>query len=253
MMGLSTRSGNKTRLDREKERAGHLEAVTRSTLADSVYAQLRAAIIGGRLWDGAELKQVELAEQFGVSRVPVREALRRLQAERLVVAAPFQCFVVTSLNREQVMELLDLREALEVYALKQTLALPAREQRIREAKSAAKALTLSQDGETWLAADREFHRVLNGKTTAVAAIIEEIRERVHRYLYLIPPAPPRRRDVLREHAGLVAALEAGDVQALEETIRLHVRGTRRHLEEGFKMSPNGLDEAFLVDTGPAKL
>jgi DNA-binding GntR family transcriptional regulator len=221
--------------------AGNLQSIKRETLADSVYAQLKTAIMGGRLRDGTELKQGELAAQLGVSRVPVREALRRLQAEHLVVAEPFQCFVVTSLSPDQVSELLELREELEVFALKKTLASDVLKQRILAAKTAAKSLTLSQEDESWLAADREFHRQLNGATTAVAAIIEDVRERVHRYYLSAPALVQRRREVLKEHSTLIAALEAGDEDALEQAMRYHVRATRQHLQKS------------LVDAGPSEV
>lgn len=212
---------------------GNLESIKRQTLADSVYTQLKTAIMRGRLRDGTELKQGELAAQLGVSRVPVREALRRLQSEHLVVAEPFQCFVVTSLTSDQVRELLDLRVELEVFALKKTLSSDMMKQRVQAAKAAAKALTLSQEDESWLAADREFHRELNGPTTAVAAIIEDVRERVHRYYLSAPALVQRRREVLREHSALIAAIEAGDEDAVEQAIRTHVRATQQHLQKSF--------------------
>jgi len=221
--------------------ADQLQSVKRQTLADSVYVQLKTAIMRGRLRDGTELKQGELAAQLGVSRVPVREALRRLQAEHLVVAEPFQCFVVTSLSADQVMELLDLREELEVFALKRTLASDVMKQRIQAAKAAAKSLSLSQEDEDWLAADREFHRELNGATTAVAAIIEDVRERVHRYYLWSPALLQRRREVMKEHSTVLAALEAGDEDALEHAIRHHVRATRQHLQQS------------IVNAGPTEI
>jgi len=220
--------------------AGDLHSVKRQTLADSVYTQLKTAIMRGRLRDGTELKQGELATQLGVSRVPVREALRRLQAEHLVVSEPFQCFVVTSLTADEVAELIELREEMEVFALKRTLTSDVTKQRIVAAKAAAKSLTLSQDDESWLAADREFHRELNGPTTAVAAIIEDMRERVHRYYLSSPALLERRREVLKEHATLIEALDEGDEGALERAIRYHVRATGQHLQQSF------------VDAGPTE-
>ena len=201
----------------------------------------------GRLRDGTELKQGELAAQLGVSRVPVREALRRLQAEHLVVAEPFQCFVVTSLSSDQVMELLELREELEVFALKKTLASDVMIERIQAANTAAESLTLSSEDESWLAADREFHRELNGPTTAVAAIVEDVRERVHRYFLSAPALLQRRREVLKEHATLMAALEAGDGDALERAIRYHVRATRQHLQKSMVAAgPAEIERADLI-------
>jgi DNA-binding GntR family transcriptional regulator len=238
IMARRAQQGNT--LDLASQADANLESIKRQTLADSVYVQLKTAIMRGRLRDGAELKQGELAAQLGVSRVPVREALRRLQAEHLVVAEPFQCFVVTSLSPDQVRELLELREELEVFALKKTLASDVLKQRIQAAKAAAKSLSLSQEDESWLASDREFHRELNGPTTAVAAIIEDVRERVHRYYLSSPALVQRRREVLKEHSTLIAALEAGDEDAVEKALRHHVRATRGHLEKS------------LVDVGPSE-
>jgi DNA-binding GntR family transcriptional regulator len=218
-----------------------LQSVKRQTLADNVYVQLKTAIMRGRLRDGTELKQGELAAQLGVSRVPVREALRRLQAEHLVVAEPFQCFVVTSLSADQVTELLELREELEVFALKKTMAPDVKNQRVQAAITAMKSLSLGQEDELWLAADREFHRELNGPTTAVATIIEDVRERVHRYYLSAPALLQRRREVLQEHETILAALDADDEDALEHAIRHHVRATRQHLQQS------------MVDAGPAEV
>jgi DNA-binding GntR family transcriptional regulator len=222
---------------------GDLHSVKRQTLADSVYVQLKTAIMRGRLRDGTELKQGELATTLGVSRVPVREALRRLQAEHLVMAEPFQCFVVTSLSPDQVNELLELREELEVFAVKKTFESDQKQQRIRAASTAAKSLSLSSEDESWLAADREFHRELNGATTAVATIIEDVRERVHRYYLSSPALVERRREVLKEHARLIKALEGDDEAEVESAIRAHVEGTRHHLQTSLR----------LLDAGPAEV
>lgn len=235
---------------RPKRQPSDLQLVTRQTLADSVYVQLRTAITRGRLRDGTELKQAELAARLGVSRVPVREALRRLQAEHLVVANPFQRFVVTSLTHDQVMELVDLREELEVFALKRAISSgSALQGRAKEAKAAAKGLAVNQDAETWLEADREFHRALNGRTTAVAAIIEDVRERVHRYLHSAVASAERRHEVLAEHAALLAALEKQDERAIEKAIRQHVRGTRDVLRQSFvDVGPDDIEGGALLSS-----
>jgi len=89
-----------------------IRIVDRQTFADRIYEGIRAAIISGSIPEGAELNQVELAGRFGVSRVPVREALRRLQAERLVVANPYQCYIVVRISPGEVLEMIELREEL---------------------------------------------------------------------------------------------------------------------------------------------
>jgi len=85
----------------------------RVSRADVVYEQLREEIIHGEVTEETQLNQVELAERFGVSRIPIREALNRLQAESLIVATPYHPFVVRNVTPDQVAELVEIRAALE--------------------------------------------------------------------------------------------------------------------------------------------
>ena len=92
------------------------------TLWQRVYDHLRAEILSGRLEPGAELAEVALSEQLGVSRGPLREALGRLAAEGLVTVRPRRGAVVRSLSKQEFVELYQVREALEVLAVR--LAVP---------------------------------------------------------------------------------------------------------------------------------
>lgn len=83
---------------------------------------LRDAILAGSIGEGTQLRQDQLAEQFGTSRIPVREALRQLEAEGLVKIEPNKGAIVTSLSIDDVLEMLDIRIALECHALR--LAIP---------------------------------------------------------------------------------------------------------------------------------
>ena len=92
----------------------------------------------------------------GVSRVPIREALRRLQAEQLVVGNPFRHFLVTSLTPAHVMDLLDLREVLEVFVLTKSLESPQLAQRIKEAKRAAERVAAQPPTASFLRGGPRF-------------------------------------------------------------------------------------------------
>jgi DNA-binding GntR family transcriptional regulator len=205
-------------------------AVSRATLGDRVYDRVRDAIIRGEIPAGTEINQVELANTLGVSRVPVREALRRLQAERLIVANPFQRFVVTKLSREQVIELFDLRQELETFA-----ALRARSRaefldvELPVARKVARSMDVRMSAEEWVQADMEFHRALYGRSSAVSSIIDEVRFRIYRYLHLARPDPSRREQVLIEHEAILDAVERGDEEQIRTRIRTHVEHTRDRL------------------------
>src|SRR5712691_4745809 len=92
------------------------------TLWQRVYDHLREEILAGRLQPGAELAEVALSEQLGVSRGPLREAIGRLAAEGLVTVRPRRGAVVRSLSKEEFLELYQVREALEMMAVR--LAVP---------------------------------------------------------------------------------------------------------------------------------
>lgn len=209
------------------------EQVPRQTLVDGVYARIRSAIFSGELRAGAELNQVDLARRFGVSRVPIREALRRLQAERLLVSNPYQRFVVCILAPEQVLELHDIRAELEVFALKQALKLdPAeRKARVDAAQAVASRMTVGMDLKDWMMADREFHLALNGPSTAAAGMIEDLRDRVHRYLNIAGYSAKRGKLVLAEHQAILKAVRSGDPTKVETALRVHVDHTRDVLEQ----------------------
>lgn len=207
------------------------DRLSRDTFADRVYEDLRRAIIRGELADGTELNQVDLASRFGVSRVPVREALRRLQAERFVVAAPYQRYVVGSVGPAEVIELMELREEIEVYALRRTF------KRIQDGSLALEmlhgvndSLEPDGDGEAWLAGDRRLHRLLLGENSAAATLVDDLRERVHRYINDFLSASERRQLAVAEHRAVLDALSAGDLPAAEAALRRHIGGTRRLLQ-----------------------
>lgn len=104
---------------REDERPARLENLT---LWQRVYGHLREEILAERLQPGTELAEVALSEQLGVSRGPIREAIGRLAAEGLVTVRPRRGAVVRSLSKEEFLELYQVREALEMMAVR--LAVP---------------------------------------------------------------------------------------------------------------------------------
>src|SRR3984885_1124041 len=87
-------------------------------LPDIIYHWLRERILMGQLMPGLEIRQELLARQFGTSRVPIREALSRLQAEGLIILRPRRGFAVTSLSQDEIVEIFELRMAIEEHAMR---------------------------------------------------------------------------------------------------------------------------------------
>jgi DNA-binding GntR family transcriptional regulator len=205
------------RSDREK-------APARVSRADVVYEQLREEIIRGEVSEETQLNQVELAERFGVSRIPIREALNRLQAESLIVATPYHPFVVRNVTPDQVAELVEVRAALEDLGLARRG--PLAEAELAELRDLNARMAEEEPGDSWFDLDRRFHRVIAGPGTMTVELVDEVHDRVHRYISSHEAVKRERRVITAEHAAIIEALAVGDVDLARERLRDHVTRSR---------------------------
>jgi DNA-binding GntR family transcriptional regulator len=126
---------------------------------DVLTERLRQSILSGELPPGTPLRQGELSTRFGTSRIPIREALRHLAAEGLVTMHANRGFVVTALSLDQVLELLEIRIALECRALR--LAMPNLvEEDLAEAERILSTYDAMADPSEWADMNWRFHRLL---------------------------------------------------------------------------------------------
>jgi DNA-binding GntR family transcriptional regulator len=164
-----------------------------------------------------------------VSRIPIREALRRLQAESLVVATPYHPFVVRKIEREQVVELIDVRVALEDLVLARRSPVTAEE--VDELRKINEKMIKASGGAPWFSLDREFHRLLGGpENTLIIELIEDVRDRVRKYSDTMISARPGRKTATDEHAGIINALEAGDMELARKLMHQHVVKSREYVK-----------------------
>ncbi|HEU5294664.1 MAG TPA: GntR family transcriptional regulator [Burkholderiaceae bacterium] len=197
-----------------------------ATTADSVAAALRSALHRGRWEAGAALRQEELAAEFGVSRIPVREALSKLHAEGLVVVEPNRGAFVASLSVADVREVFDLRVLLECDALRH--AIPAHTPRtLRQLHALQAELDAEDDPTLWLATDAAFHEVLyapsgRSKTLEMIAMLRASVTRLYR-AHLSPNT--RRKGWRDEHHALLKAVAAGQVERAIAALTRHLRAT----------------------------
>lgn len=214
--------------------------VHRQTMADDIYELLRQQVLDGKLAIGTELNQVHLARELNVSRVPVREALRRLQAERLIEGTPYQRYVVTGITPVALMELIDLREHNEVFAVRRQIGRLS-DAAVSAMTAANKELAAVKDQETWLHGDIALHTLLTGNGTEATRIVQDIRDRVHRYVRDVVSTADRRREACAEHDLIISAMVACDADEAERLLRTHIRHTRDMLAAHF-MPPAASDE-----------
>ncbi|MEV1021591.1 GntR family transcriptional regulator [Streptomyces sp. NPDC050264] len=200
---------------------------------ERVLATLRQEIIGGRLRPGDRLVERELAERFGVSRVPVREAIRALLSEGFVTFETPRRAVVRTLTRTDVTELYELREALEVYAagLAAERAEPGGLAELAELLDRAALATGEGDDETIADINSRFHdRLL---AMAGNGLLIGVMQPVDGRLRWLTRRNEAWSQQLDEHRRLYDAVAAGDPERARAValghVRTNYRSTVRHL------------------------
>jgi DNA-binding GntR family transcriptional regulator len=206
----------------------------RRITADYVAEALREAIHRGDLADGAVLNQAAIASHFGVSRVPVREALRELQAEGLITTRAHRLAVVRSLSLDRIVEIYDLRALLEGYVIERAVPHidPALLKKLRALEKEMRAVS---DHPHWLELNARFHQMLYEPAGAEVTLelIEQLRARAERYVRLWSKGVHRPKEAGREHVRILGLVEQGDAAGARRAIAEHVHHTRdRVIESG---------------------
>lgn len=188
---------------------------------------LRHEIVSGRLAPGARLREGDLAEQLGTSRAPVREALRQLEQEGLVISYPYRGTEVLGVTEEEVREvLIPVRLTLESFALKHALA-EVEPPFFNELESVVASMQEAADGadlDLLSAADIRFHQ------TVIEASGHEhsrqlwhlIQPRVWAYFRRDASRHSSAHDVVRQHRDLLAVWRGGDVDSAVEALSRHL-------------------------------
>lgn len=189
------------------------------TVEEMAVSVIREAIVSGVIPPGAKLHQSKLADALDVSRIPVRSAIRRLEAEGLVAVFPHRGAVVRSLEADEIRELYELRVLLETFALRQAMKRITPDE-IDELEKIAGRLDTEPEGSHWVDTRRQFYRRLYtaaGRPRTLA-MIEALRADVGRYWLSL-------RVVDHEgsaHRDLVEAIRAGDSEAAERWLTQHL-------------------------------
>lgn len=194
----------------------------RST-AEALAQRLREAILSGTLPGGQPLRQEELAEQFGTSRLPVREALWQLSAEGLVALTPNRGAVVTRLSADEVEEIFDIRGGLESTALR--LAIPQLSPAIlAQARAILREIDQEPDSARWDALNWSFHAALYApaQRPRLLAMIRAMHDNVGRYMRMYLALMNFQARSQAEHYAILGACERYDSAAAIELLTQHL-------------------------------
>jgi DNA-binding GntR family transcriptional regulator len=212
--------------DVAKQRSGGVHGST----PDAVREALRRSISAGELAPGLQLRQDELAEKFGTSRIPVREALRQLEAEGFVTFLPNRGVVVSDLSVDEVIELLEIRIALESHALR--LAIPAMgDIDLDDAKAILRSYDEEPDPEKWGAFNWRFHKALYAPCNQprLLAMIEANYGHVGRFTRALVSRATGKDRPQREHYQLLEFCRDGEIEKAVRLLREHIVQTQKTL------------------------
>jgi len=213
-------------------------------LSRQVYTRLREAILSSELLPGHKLSHQALAERLGVSHTPLREAFGKLSQEGYVRHVQNRGYFVSDFSRKEVEDLLEIREALEVHALRRNVegldgaALRA----LRNCQAAyRRAVTRGSDTDR-LHHDRAFHLALAGISGNGALIetLERVFDRINLKRRIDGLSPDRGVEALAEHQALLAALEVRDLGRARSALKRHLRKNKKNVLEPMREGPSAL-------------
>lgn len=211
------------------------------TLADRVFSQIQNAIVKGELAPGTKMSEAELAARYGVSRGPLREALRRLEGRKLLTRIPHVGVRVISLSFEELIQIYHVREAMEGMAARlAALYMPTDEvQGLKDLLAQHEKQAELQEGRAYFQdeGDFDFHyRIVQGSRNEVLCqmLCGELYHRVRLYRYQFSVTEGRPQKAFGEHHRIIEAIEARDAEMAEILMRRHISSARANIEHHFR-------------------
>lgn len=214
---------------------GHMNPdSTHTSDADSavmqVYQALRRRILAGDLAGGMALRQDEIAQRHGTSKVPVREALRRLEMESLVEFRPRRGAIVRLVSDEELLDMLDIRIALECRALE--LAVPnMAASDLHRAREILERYQGKEDQGHWSECNRQFHACILEPcgNRQLLGLIADVEQRAGPLLRLRITEAAGLDRPMKEHAAILACCERDEALQAVQLLREHIETTQREV------------------------
>ncbi|MDD4774917.1 MAG: GntR family transcriptional regulator [Syntrophomonas sp.] len=208
-------------------------------LRELVLDAIRNAIMNGSLQPRERLMEIQLAEELGVSRTPIREALRKLELEGFIVMVPRKGAYVADLTFKDIADVFEIRAALEGLAA----GLAAERITEEELESMERLLVGKQEAITsgdidkLVEVDTSFHELLYkaSRNERLANIISNLREQIQRFRLTSLSFPGRNKESLQEHKQLVEAIQSRDSQLARHLAQEHIENAENVLIECIKM------------------
>lgn len=195
-------------------------------LRDVVFNTLREAILKGELQPGERLMELQLASKLGVSRTPIREAIRMLEQEGLAVTVPRKGAEVARMTLKDMEDVLEIREALDELAAQIACERISSEQmnRLMDTKKEFERILASGEVKEIADVDVKFHDIIYEATdnAKLVYLLNNLREQLFRYRVEYLKNPENYPALIQEHEAIVSALEARDKAKVTEAMHEHV-------------------------------
>ncbi|HHV34788.1 MAG TPA: GntR family transcriptional regulator [Syntrophomonadaceae bacterium] len=224
--------------DQEERRLLPVKLDTYKPLREVVFDALREAIIDGVLRPGERLMESQLAGELGVSRTPVREAIRKLELEGFVVMIPRKGAYVAGISVKDIADVFEVRAALEALA---TVLAAERitEEELEELERilVRKAEIIEQQEiKLFIESDKKFHEILYraSRNQRLIQILTNLQDEVHRFRSVSLTSPGRMPEALDEHRKVVEALGDRDIARAEALAWEHIENAENSLMEAVR-------------------
>ena len=195
-------------------------------LRDVVFNTLREAILKGDLKPGERLMELQLASKLGVSRTPIREAIRMLEQEGLAVTTPRKGAEVAKMTLKDMEDVLEIRDALDELAVRIACQKITDEQlkQLEDVKELFEKNTQTNNVKNIVEADVSFHDVIYEATgnPKLVTLLNNLREQVYRYRVEYIKDPKNYPTLIAEHEAILDSLKNRDVKNAVEAMHVHV-------------------------------
>ncbi|MBS3969193.1 MAG: GntR family transcriptional regulator [Clostridia bacterium] len=207
-------------------------------LREIVLEALKDAIVNGKLKPGERLMEQQVAEELGVSRTPVREAIRKLEIEGFIIMIPRKGAYVSDISLKDIAQVFEVRAAMEALAAglaAQRIAddqMEKLERKLVEVKNAVD----NSDLDNIIHFDTDFHEIIYdaSRNDRLVQILNNLREQIQRYRTASLASPGRLKDTLREHQELVDAISTRNVALAQKVAKEHIENAENSILEAFK-------------------
>jgi DNA-binding GntR family transcriptional regulator len=215
-------------------------------LRELVLDAIRSAIMNGTLQPRERLMEIQMAEELGVSRTPIREALRKLELEGFIVMVPRKGAYVSDLSFKDIADVFEIRAALEGLAAGLAAEritdeeLEAMERLLVEKKEAITQNNISRLVEV----DTRFHEMMYqaSRNERLSSIISNLREQIQRFRLTSLSHPGRMQESLSEHKKITEAIQSRDSQLARQLAQEHIENAENVLIECLKIESQKKEE-----------